>query len=166
MNVGAVKLFNLSAGVLLLTTAIAKLISAFGTAAVLEIPDPILDISFRHLLWITGTSELLVALFCIFGNRINFQAWLVAWFATNFLVYRIIFILAGYKKPCPCLGNITDVLHISPKIADTAMKIILAYLLIGSYASLFLLWRQHRQAAAGVSQPMKQCHEHPGGGAK
>ena len=144
MNVNPVKLFNGSAGVLFLATAIAKLISACGTAAVLEIPDPILDISFRHLLWITGTSELIVALFCIFGNRTNFPAWLVAWFATNFLVYRITFILAGYKKPCPCLGNITDVLHISQKTADMAMKIILAYLLIGSYGILFHLWRKRK----------------------
>jgi hypothetical protein len=134
-----------------LVTAIAKLISACGTAAVLEIPDPILDISFRHLLWIIGISELIVALFCIFGNRTSFPTWLVAWFATSFLVYRITFILAGYKKPCPCLGNITDMLHISPKTADTAMKIILAYLLIGSYATLFCWWQRNKDVPRTVA---------------
>ena len=32
-----------------------------------------------------------------------------------------------------------DALHIPPQVADMAMKIILAYLLIGSYATLFWL---------------------------
>ncbi len=152
MNVKTVKLFILSAGVLFFATAIAKLISACGTAPVLQVPDPILAISFRHLLWIVGTSELIVALFCILGNRISMQVWLVAWFATNFLVYRIAFILGGYRKPCPCLGNITDALHISRQTADTAMKIILAYLLIGSYGILFHQWRKNRKLAVGRSQ--------------
>ena len=44
------------------------------------------------------------------------------------------------------MGNLTDALHIPPQTADTAMKIILAYLLIGSYASLFWLWRQRGKA--------------------
>jgi hypothetical protein len=48
---------------------------------------------------------------------------------------------------CPCLGNLTDALHITPQTADTAMKIILTYLLIGSYASLFWLWRQRNKPA-------------------
>jgi hypothetical protein len=46
-----------------------------------------------------------------------------------------------------CLGNLTYALNISPQKADTAMKIILAYLLIGSYASLSWLWRQRRKAS-------------------
>jgi hypothetical protein len=55
--------------------------------------------------------------------------------------------LVGYHKPCSCLGNLTDALHIPPPMADTAMKIILAYLLIGSYATLFWLWRQRKKSA-------------------
>jgi cbb3-type cytochrome oxidase subunit 3 len=31
------------------------------------------------------------------------------------------------------------------------MKIILAYLLIGSYATLFWLWRQHKKATSTAS---------------
>ena len=49
-------------------------------------------------------------------------------------------------KPCSCLGHITDALHIPPQTADTAMKIILAYLLIGCDATLFWLWTQHKKA--------------------
>jgi len=43
------------------------------------------------------------------------------------------------------VGNLTDALHIPPQAADIAMKIILAYLFVGSYATLFWLWRQKRK---------------------
>jgi hypothetical protein len=76
---------------------------------------------------------------------------LVAWLATSLLAYRIGLVAVGYHRPCPCLGNLTDALHIPPQIADTAMKIILAYLLIGSYATLFWLWRQHRKVASSAA---------------
>ena len=52
---------------------------------------------------------------------------------------------AGATAHCDVLGNLTDALHISPQTADTAMKIILGYLLVGSYGLLFWLWRQNRR---------------------
>ena len=42
-------------------------------------------------------------------------------------------------------GQFSDELHISLQATDTVMKIILAYLFIGSYAILFWLWRQKRK---------------------
>jgi hypothetical protein len=44
------------------------------------------------------------------------------------------------------MGSLTDTLHISPVVADNIMKVVLAYLLIGSYVTLFWLWRQHGKA--------------------
>jgi hypothetical protein len=99
-----------------------------------------------------GGIEVAVALVCIFSKRTWLPAGLVAWLATGFLAYRIGLVAVGYHRPCSCMGNLTDALHIPPQTADTAMKIILAYLLIGSYASLFWLWRQHRKAIP-VSPP-------------
>jgi len=37
-----------------------------------------------------------------------------------------------------------------PRVSDNIMKVVLAYLLIGSYTLLFLNWRQNRSVAAGV----------------
>jgi hypothetical protein len=145
------KLFILSAGILLLATAIAKLISAGGSALVLEVPDPILLISFRHLLLVVGACELLIALFCIFGHRIIAQACLVAWLATNFLVYRVAFILNGDRRPCPCLGTLTEAIHVPQRTAEIVMRVVLAYLLIGSYAALFWLWWQRKKQSFAAS---------------
>jgi len=51
----------------------------------------------------------------------------------------------GWHRPCGCLGNLTDLdlLGISPHTADTIMKLVLAYLLVGSY---WLLWRSRRRS--------------------
>ncbi len=134
-----------SAGVLLTVTSCAKLISGFGNARILSNIDPILWMTFQHVFWIVGAAELGVALVCFFGKPLIFKAGLVALLATNVLFYRAGLVLIGYHRPCPCLGNLTDALHISPDFADMTMKIILVYLLIGSYATLFWLWRQSKK---------------------
>jgi hypothetical protein len=139
------KAFIFSAGLLLLVTAMAKFISASGSAKILITIDPIFAISFRYVLVLVGICELVIVIVCFFGKRLGLQAGLVAWLATSFLAYRFCLVWLGYHKPCSCLGNLTDALSIPPQIADNAMKFILAYLLIGSYASLFWLWKQGRQ---------------------
>lgn len=138
--------FIYSAGTLLTITAIAKFISSVGSVRILQYADPILASSFKHLFWLVGTIELIISLVCFFSKRIWLPAGLIAWLATSFLAYRIGLVLVGWHKPCSCLGNLTDSLHIPPQTADTAMKIILAYLLLGSYATLFWLWRQRKKA--------------------
>jgi methylamine utilization protein MauE len=145
-----VSIFIFFSGVLLFLTAIAKLISAGGGVRILQEHDPILSLTFRCVFLIVGLFELAVALVCLFGKRIELQAGLIALLATNFAVYRLGLIWIGYHRPCKCLGNLTDALHIPPQTADTAMKIILAYLLIGSYATLFWLWRQRKKAATNT----------------
>jgi len=150
MAVKIIRAFMFSAGALLLVTAIAKFISAIGSARILQNSDPILYIPFREIFWIVGSLELLVSLICLFSGRIRLQSGLVACLSTNFALYRIGLRLVGWHRPCSCLGNLTDALHVPPQTADTAMKIILAYLLLGSYASLFWLWRQRRKSGSSA----------------
>lgn len=145
-----IKYFVYSAGVLFAFTAIAKFVSSSGDARILQNPDPILGIPFRHVFWIVGALELAIALICFFNNSIGLQVGLIAWIGSSFLVYHVGLVLVSYRKPCPCLGNLTDALHIPPQIADVAMKIILAYLLIGSYATLFGLWRHRKRAISSA----------------
>jgi len=145
MQVKLARYFIYSAGLLLAITGGAKLISGFGAARSLQEPDPIFSISFQLLFWIVGGIELIIGVVCLLSKWNVLQAGLIALMATNFLVYRLGILWAGYQMPCKCLGNLTGALHIPRQTADTAMKIILAYLLIGSYATLFWLWRQKRK---------------------
>jgi hypothetical protein len=139
------KCFSLSAGVTLLVTGLAKLWSGFGNARFLAVPDPILGIRFGHLISSVGVAEVIVALVCLMSRRPTFAGASVAWLATNLAVYRLGLWCIGWKRPCNCLGNLTDALHVSPALADSVMKLALAYLLIGSYALLF--WRRGMQGA-------------------
>src|SRR5579885_831861 len=141
------RIFIVSAGAMLFITAAAKLISSFGSSSILEKPDPVFQITFRSLFWLSGYVEILLALFCIFGERIRLQAFLISLLATNILAYRIVLFLIGYHKSCSCLGSLTDAIHVSPHVADNAMKGVLAYLLIGSYWILFHQWL--RRSAEG-----------------
>lgn len=142
-----VRVFVFSAGLLFLATALAKLISGAGSARILQSPDPILDIPFRHVLLIVGGIEMLVAMLCLFSSRAQLQAGVIALLSTNFILYRFGLWLVGWHRPCACLGNLTDALHISPSAADTGMKIVLGYCLIGSYLSLYWAYRNSRQHA-------------------
>ena len=141
-----VRWFLYLATVILLFTGAAKFISSTGHGKILLAIDPLTGFQFGDLFRIVGSIEVVIALVCIFSKRTWLPAGLVAWLATSFLAYRIGLVVVGYHKPCSCLGNLTDALHILPQTADTAMKIILGYLLIGSYATLFWLWRQRKKA--------------------
>jgi len=145
-----VRCFTISAGVLLLATAVAKLISANGTTRILHATDPILSIPFGDVFWIVGGVEFICAATCLLSRRLALQAGLVACLATNFAIYRIGLLWIGYQRPCSCLGNLTDALHISPQKADEAMKIILGYLLLGSYGALILLRKVKRESRFNI----------------
>jgi hypothetical protein len=150
--------FFSSSGIILLITALAKIVSAFGNSAVLNIYDPVFAITFRKLLLISSLIEIIVGLISVWNKNEFLKACLLASLSVTFLSYRFELWWIGYRRYCPCLGTLTDALHIPPQTADTVMKIILAYLLIGSYATLFWLWRQKRQAvlasaSSGTSAP-------------
>jgi hypothetical protein len=138
----SITIFIKSSSILFLLTAVAKLISATGKHRIFYNLDPVFHIPFRHLLCLAAAAELVVAAICLLSKKQGLQTGLIAMLATNFVLYRFGLYWQGYYGICPCWGNFTEVLHIPPQTADTITKIILAYLLIGSYAILFWLWRQ------------------------
>ena len=104
-----------------------------------------------------GLAELLIAIFCLFTDKRRLSLLAVARISTNFLVYRLGLWFIGWHRPCGCMGNLTDLLHISPRLADNIMKGVLAFLLIGSYGILLWQWRQRRaqgRAAAPEQEVM------------
>ncbi len=134
------KWFSLSSGLILLITGAAKIWSGLGRAHVLGRVDPILGLSFGHLMLLAGVLEIIVAGLCLAFPSKTLPLILVAWLATNLLAYRLGLWWLGWQRPCNCLGAFTDAIHLSPHVADTLMKAILAYLLIGSYA--VVIWRR------------------------
>jgi hypothetical protein len=134
--------FFKSSGALILMAGLAKLGSSFGNAHILQMSDPILSLSFRSVFRVVGVIELCIGIICFRHRPSILKASLVAWIATSFVAYRLGLLFVEYRKPCQCLGNLTDGIHISPEIADTIMKTILGYLLVGSYVALWFLLRK------------------------
>jgi hypothetical protein len=143
--------FLLSSGVLLIVAGLGKIVSANGSIRLLAQTDELLGLSYRLLLASVGCIEIVLALYLIFGQGVYLKSLSLTWLATCFISYRLLKLAFGIQQPCSCFGSVTDAIHITPAIADTAIKIILVYLLIGSYGSLFWLWRQHKKSAALLS---------------
>ena len=145
--------FRFSVAAILAITGIAKLWSGLGNSKFLSVVDPIIGIKFGQLMLVVGVVEIVIALVCFFSKRQTLALGLVAWMSTNFVVYRLGLWWMHWHRPCNCLGNLTDALRISPQTADTIMKVLLAYLLIGSYALLIWRWRtNHRLAMPDVTR--------------
>lgn len=143
-------LFMLSTAGVLATTRIAKVWTSLGNVKLLGVADPVLGIKFAHLMLAAGMAEIVIAPVCLFSRRSLLPAALVAWPATVFVIYRFGSWWMDWRHPCGCLGNLTDVLHIAPRTPDILMKVVLACLLIGSYAILLWEWRRGRGALRPV----------------
>lgn len=141
----------LSAGTILCVTGFAKVWSALGSAQLLDLADPVLGVRFRWLMLIVGMAELAVGFACFVGRTARVANTLLTWITSNFLLYRLGLWWLDWKIPCPCLGNITDALSISPAVADTISKALLGYLIVASYTLLILDWSGRSEVRASLS---------------
>lgn len=128
--------FLVSALIIFSLTGVSKIWAGFGSARVLTTVDPIFGITFGQLMLAAGVAEVVVAILCYSSKRQVLSLGLVAWMSTNFVVYRLGLLWMDWHRPCSCLGSLTEALHIHPDAADNLMKILLMYLIIGSYSLL------------------------------
>ncbi len=135
-----IRFFFLSSAFLLLVTAAAKLISSAGSAPILKEKEIFFKIPYRHLFWLVGGCELVVAGACILSKRTGLRAALLACLATYFLMYRISMHWVGISY-CPCLGSLTEALPFSERAIELSLMSVLIYFLAGSYTILLArLW--------------------------
>ncbi len=147
------------AALVLMATAIAKFISVGGATRILDQPDPLLKIKYRQLFFGVAVMETVVAT-VLFASRANFfRLALIAWVATNFMLYRLGLWWLNPPKPCGCLGTVTDALGIAPKTADQIMLGVLLVLLLGSYGLLLKEWLQKKSesTSTGPADPKPEA---------
>jgi hypothetical protein len=133
--------FILSAALILLITGLAKIISSFGAAGILNQHDPFFRISFRHLMLLMGFLELTIVYLCFrFPKQQGQQLWSLVWLSICFVTYRLGLSWIGYQEPCHCLGNLADVLGVSNRMADRISQGVIIYLFTGAIAMLLCLW--------------------------
>ncbi len=153
-----IKLFTRSAAVILLITAIAKLISFSGSAKILDQTDPILVFSFRHIFLAVGLLEVVIATLCFLPLNKFLQVSLLAWLSTIFLTYRLSLYYLNYHRPCSCLGNLTDALGVPPFLAEFFLKCVVVYLLLGSYTSLAWLYAKNQRRRFQLDPNLSEIH--------
>ncbi len=134
------ELYLHSSASILAITGTAKLLSVLGSSIILDQEDPLFGIRFRWVLLLVSVLEFALASVC-FCHRFSKRQRLVmiAVLASNFLFYRMMFSLSGWKRTCGCLGDLTEILQIPTKLADNILKFLLAYLLMGSTILLIVL---------------------------
>ena len=143
--------------IVLILTATAKLLSASGTAHILDLPDPLLGLENRQELWLVAALELSVAgLLCSRALR-PIKCLAAAWLGGSFLLYRVALALLKPGARCKCLGTLAERLHLDDRTAGVILTSIAAFLLVGG---LWLLWDP--PGTAGDSAPAPDKPRSPG----
>jgi hypothetical protein len=130
--------FIYSSTVSLIITALAKLASAFGGAAILDSPDLLFPIKMRFLLCLVGIIELIVVALLLSQAQIRIKVYILLWLALSFCIYKASMWSLHASSPCPCLGTITASIGITPKTAASITDGLLVYYLAGSLICLGL----------------------------
>lgn len=155
LGVGVRGGFLPAAGTLLAFLGMLKVWSWLSSNSTSVVIDPVTGINSGILTLSIGLVEIAVAAVCLLTNKARLAILLVAWLATNLVVYRAGLWWMGWQRPCSCLGYLSDALRISPPAADFLSLIILAFLFIGSYGWLFWQWRRGRGGIVNEARGVK-----------
>lgn len=131
------KMFFLTSAALLAVTSAAKLVSATGNARILSTAEPLSGMLFRQVFVLAGICELAVLISLFALRTVKIKALSLAWLSSCLLAYRFCLVVGGYHTPCPCLGGLTDKLHVPSSIADNFLLASLFYMLCGSLIIIF-----------------------------
>jgi len=132
--------FILSVAIILFVTAAAKLLGATSSAHILARLDPMLFLSNREVFRLAAVMELSVSAHLLIGWNHKMKLALIAGSAAFYVIYRAGLQLVGAPNLFSCLGNLTDVISISPRILDRLTVAMLGWMLIGSYTLLTVEW--------------------------
>ena len=102
-----------TAAALLFIYAIAKLISAAGSARAARLPDPVFGVEVRQVLLLAGIVELCIVVVALNSTDRVHKGVALLWVAANILVYRVASGIVAPGKPCACAGSLTKWLPMS-----------------------------------------------------
>jgi DNA-directed RNA polymerase subunit RPC12/RpoP len=144
MQQKAVRFFTNSAGTLLMAVALALFVANWASTGLTQSHDPVLMISMRNLFWVVGVVALVVAMVCLFGEKIWLKTILILWLMMNLLAYQIGFLSKGIHVSFGVyLSSLAEAFGITAHTAYLILGIVFLYLLAGSLASLLWLWRNN-----------------------
>jgi ribosomal protein S27E len=151
--------FILSAGGILALVGAEQALGFFKESWAMTVADPVFGFPFRDSILLIGIVEVIVAMFCLFGNGRVWIAGLIAWVVADVMAYRTGLWCMGWPHPYPCLFYLINALYISPAKADGLLMIACGCLLGGSVAILLDSWRI-RNASEFMKISCSQCGGH------
>lgn len=115
---------------ILFLTGFAKIVSSFGVEPILSRPDPILLMQNRFFFFLLGILELGICLVVLTKSAQQTKLFIISLFGSFLTVYRIGIWWIGWEGDCPCLGNISSLIDISPKYWNFIMQTAWIYILL------------------------------------
>ncbi len=156
-HLSARRLFLFSVFLLLAATGAAKVWSALGAARILALPDPVIGLPRRDLLWGAGAAELCVGVVVLAAPKGRLTLPLVHVLAVSFALYRVGAWALAVGEPCPCLGTTYELLPLPEGWVNALMLCAALYLLAGSSWFLYTSGRKIPRGATasepGVGDP-------------
>jgi hypothetical protein len=143
--------YFLSSGILLGITGLIKVLSSFGSVPLLLEFDPVFELRNSVFYQVTGCLEIFICILLLSKCAGFVKALILLSLCTCFSLYRFGLAWMGVRKACPCLGNLTGWLGMSPHAAHVLATVILVYLSVGSVAFLvFRVIRNRGELASGI----------------
>jgi len=155
-----IRVFTGSTVALLAALAAAVFLCNWASETLIQPHDPVLLISTRILFWILGAVGSVLALICIFAKNPQLKLILILWFALNLIIYGIGLSWVGAHGAYGYLGGLADTFGLSTSTAETILKALFVYLLVGSSALLAWSWLQKpivKTEAAFIKTNCIQC---------
>lgn len=149
MSSKRIRRFLFVSSVILFLTGVAKIVSATGNAGILKAQDPLFGLTYKCLFYASGFIELCIAVGFYLNVNQSLLAAAVGWYSLCAATYRIAFYFLGPDRWCPCLGNFTDRLHVSPNAANLVLISALCYMLVGSAVVGIRQYHANHTAAGG-----------------
>lgn len=130
------------AGLVLATTAVAKLATLASGPASLRVVDPVIGISNGAMFVVVAVVEVLIVQALVLLRSTTAKNLVLLWFGGSVLLYRLAALVQGGPAPCSCLGAFGHLLPIPPAVVQGALSLFAGYLCCGS---ALLLWREQRR---------------------
>lgn len=129
------------AGLVLVVVGAAKVFNGLNEAVgAISVKDPVFGLRMRELFLAVGLLEMGAGAFALFNSRVPVVAALLAWLATDLVLYRVGLAWAGAARPCNCMAGLANAFSLTPETADRIMLSILLYLLVASFGTLAWLY--------------------------
>jgi len=138
-----VSYINQFAGGLLLTIGLAIYIGLFSSGELKAAQDPLLLVSIRLLHWFAGGLLILLALLCLFRNRLNVSAACTIWTGAIYWIYVAGLHFSNIPNSHSILGSLPETFDLSREIANTLTQCTFGGLLLGGI--LAFAWARNNQ---------------------